>query len=151
MGPDRRIMFLKDRHPPACDHDDAIMYAYTQWFQRQTVRAPPSIPMTPERVVRALRNDPPLLWAVMQQLREERVLAPWGNCGLDWQGRKDSEGFTVAIVRPEDRPGLKPWRWDTLNKGASYPPSQGDGWYDTAEEACAACDARLIESGWMLA
>lgn len=151
---DLRITFLKDRNP-APPHEfylsEDLLRPYLKWgFPTPT---PSKAPVTPERVILALRNDPPLLWEVLNRLREERVLAPWNNCGLDdWWERKDPKGFNVATVRREDRPGVKPWRWDIFAPGANEDsPIRGKGWYDTAKEAQVTCDAYLVESGWMLA
>lgn len=157
MYDNRTIRFVKDRNPAPQEHEVRIqMDMYVRWIQLQT--PPPRIPVTPERVVHALRNDPSLMWAVLHHLREERVLAPWSDGGPApwanggrrnaWQERTDPKGCNIATVRREEYRVEQPWRWDIYDSAVGIPVF---GWCDTAEEACAACDMRLIETGWMLA
>lgn len=106
-------------------------------------------PITVSRLIRVLRQDPDLAWAVCQGAR---TLGPWTQVGDTWWQRTDATGFNVATVRFEDESLVASrWVWSRFVPTGGHPDEiNSRSGFSSAESAMDACDEHLREQGWVL-
>lgn len=102
-----------------------------------------------ERLLRAIRNDPDLLYEVCVALRDERVAGPWTRGPSNKMYRALPSGKKVAVVNRHPTRNVHPW--EASVSGTVTGGEQAAKNHQQQGHALDWCDARLLENGFDLA